>query len=117
MALPRFFVDVPLAVGEPAVLPHAVTRHALRALRPPAGRDADALQRARGGEYVGQLVAAREPEAAVQVVRFDPREAEQRWPFTVAQGLSSGDRMDWTVEKAVELGGDDDRGRSRWRAA
>ncbi len=58
----------------------------------------------RGGEYLAQLVHAREPEAEVQVVRFDPREVELPWPITVAQGLSSGDRMDWTVEKAVELG-------------
>src|SRR5665811_995303 len=68
MALPRFFVDVPLAVGEPAVLPRAVTRHALRALRLQQG-ELLTLFNGRGGEYVAQLVAAGEPEAAVQVVR------------------------------------------------
>ncbi len=103
MTLPRFHLDRPLAIGEPTTLPRAVTRHALRALRLRQG-DLLTLFNGRGGEFVAQLVDAREPEAEVQVVRFDDREAESAWPFTVAQGLSSGDLMDWTVEKAVELG-------------
>ena len=103
MSLPRFHVDLPLVVGEPAVLPRAPTRHALRALRLRQG-DLLTLFNGAGGEYVAQLIHAREPEAEVQVVRFDAREAELPWPVTVAQGLSSGDRMDWTIEKAVELG-------------
>lgn len=103
MPLPRFYVDLPLVVGVPATLSRAVTRHALRALRLRQG-EMLTLFNGRGGEYVAQLVEAREPEAEVLVVRFDPREAELPWPVTVAQGLSSGDRMDWTVEKAVELG-------------
>lgn len=103
MSLPRFHVDRPLAVGEPTLLTRDATRHALRALRLRQG-DMLVLFNGDGGEFVAQLVHAREPEAEVQVVRHDPREAEMRWPITVAQGLSSGDRMDWTVEKAVELG-------------
>ena len=103
MTLPRFHVDVPLVIGEPATLTRSATRHALRALRLRQG-DMLTLFNGHGGEYVAQLIQAREPEAEVQVVRFDDREAELPWPITVAQGLSSGDRMDWTVEKVVELG-------------
>ncbi len=103
MTLPRFHVDLPLAVGHTAALSRDATRHALRALRLRQG-EMLVLFDGRGGEYLAQLVHAREPEAEVQIVRFDPREAELAWPITVAQGLSSGDRMDWTIEKAVELG-------------
>lgn len=103
MSLPRFYVDTALTVGEPCTLSHEVTRHALRALRLRQG-EMLTLFNGHGGEYAAQLVHAREPEAAVQVVRFDPREVELLWPITVAQGLSSGDRMDWTIEKSVELG-------------
>jgi 16S rRNA (uracil1498-N3)-methyltransferase len=103
MTLPRFFVDTPLAIGASATLSRAVTRHALRALRLSQG-DPITLFNGRGGEFACRLIIAREPEAEVQVLRFDPREAELPWRVTVAQGLSSGDRMDWTVEKAVELG-------------
>ena len=103
MSLPRFYVDAPLTVGEPCVLTHEATRHALRALRLRQG-EMLTLFNGHGGEYAAQLIHAREPQAEVQVVRFDPREAELPWAITVAQGLSSGDRMDWTIEKAVELG-------------
>jgi len=103
MTLPRFHVDIPLVVGEPTTLSRAATRHALRALRLRQG-EMLTLFNGHGGEYLAQLVQAREPQAEVQVVRFDEREAELTWPITVAQGLSSGDRMDWTVEKVVELG-------------
>lgn len=103
MSLPRFYVDAALTVGEPCTLSHEVTRHALRALRLRQG-EMLTLFNGHGGEYAAQLVHAREPEAEVQVVRFDPREVELPWPITVAQGLSSGDRMDWTIEKSVELG-------------
>lgn len=103
MTLPRFHVDTPLAVGTTFSLPRAVTRHALRALRLREGERV-ILFDGRGGEFVARLVAATEPEAEVAIERFEAREAESPWPFTVAQGLSSGDRMDWTVEKCVELG-------------
>ena len=103
MNLPRFYVDAPLTVGEPCLLSHEATRHALRALRLRQG-EMLTLFNGHGGEYAAQLIEAREPEAEVQVVRFDPREAELPWPIIVAQGLSSGDRMDWTIEKSVELG-------------
>lgn len=103
MSLPRFYVDAPLTIGEPCVLSHEATRHALRALRLRQG-EMLTLFSGRGGEYTAQLMDAREPAAEAQVVGFDPREAELPWPITIAQGLSSGDRMDWTIEKSVELG-------------
>lgn len=103
MTLPRFYLDLPLAIGEPVALPRPQARHALRALRLRQG-EMVTLFNGRGGEYVGQLVEAREPHCEVQIIRHDPRDAELPWPITVAQGISSGDRMDWTIEKSVELG-------------
>ncbi len=103
MTLPRFYLDVPLAIGQPATLPRAQARHALRVLRLRQGEMVTVFN-GHGGEYVAQLVEAREPHCEVQVIRHDPRDAELAWPITVAQGLSSGDRMDWTIEKSVELG-------------
>lgn len=103
MTIPRFHVAIPLAVGHTCTLPREATRHALRALRLRQG-DRITLFNGNGGEYAAQLVTAREPEAEAQVLSFDAREAELDWPVTIAQGLASGDRMDWTVEKSVELG-------------
>jgi 16S rRNA (uracil1498-N3)-methyltransferase len=101
--MPRFFVDLPLAAPVTLVLPEAARRHAVGVLRLRAG-DALTLFNGTGGEYHGVLVSADSASASVRLERFDTREAELPFAVTVAQGLSSGDKMDWTVEKAVELG-------------
>ena len=103
MITPRFYIDLPLATGTVCDLPRAATRHALRALRMQAG-DSLTLFNGRGGEYAARICVAREPHAQVEISNFDPREAELPWPITIGQGLSSGDKMGWTIEKAVELG-------------
>jgi len=101
----RFFLDAPLAAEGRFALPRALTHHALRVLRLRDG-DAVTLFNGRGGEYHGRLVAAgqKADSASVEIMAFDPREAELPFAVTIAQGLSGGDKMDWTIEKAVELG-------------
>jgi 16S rRNA (uracil1498-N3)-methyltransferase len=42
--------------------------------------------------------------AQVRLGDRNPREAELAGPLTLIQGLPSGDKMDWVIEKAVELG-------------
>jgi 16S rRNA (uracil1498-N3)-methyltransferase len=42
--------------------------------------------------------------AQVRLGDRNPREAELAGPLTLIQGLPSGDKMDWIIEKAVELG-------------
>ena len=103
MSVPRFYVDLPLATGTVCDLPRATTRHALRALRMQAG-DSLTLFNGRGGEFAARLSVAREPNAQAEIIGFYPREAELPWPITIGQGLSSGDKMGWTIEKAAELG-------------
>lgn len=101
----RFFINTALTAGSRIELPHELAHHALRVLRM---RDGDALTlfNGRGGEYHGRLSAAgpKRSTATVELLEFDPREAELPFAVTVAQGLSGGDKMEWTIEKVVELG-------------
>lgn len=102
MPLPRFFCDVPLASGALLPLPEALAHHAVRVLRL---RDGDGLVLfdGTGGEYPAVLhVDGR--QASAQLGELLPREAELEGGITLVQGLPSGDKMDWVVEKAVELG-------------
>ncbi|CFE04162.1 16S ribosomal RNA methyltransferase RsmE [Bordetella pertussis] len=56
-----------------------------------------------GGEYPATLEI--EGKAAwAQLGAHVPREAELPGRITLVQGLPAGDKMDWVVEKAVELG-------------
>ena len=100
----RFHVDLPLAAGGVVGMPERHARHIARVLRM---RDGDEIVvfNGRGGEYRGRVVVrAAAPGVNVELIEFDPREAELPFRITLWQGISSHDKMSWTIEKAVELG-------------
>src|SRR5690606_32561046 len=43
-------------------------------------------------------------QAMAQITGFDERDTELPGRVTLVQGIATGDKMDWIVEKAVELG-------------
>ncbi len=102
MPAPRFYCDAPLAAGARIALPEALAHHALRVLRLRAGETVT-LFNGLGGEYPAVLEVEGKAGFA-QLGDFNPREAELGGCITLVQGLPSGDKMDWVVEKAVELG-------------
>jgi 16S rRNA (uracil1498-N3)-methyltransferase len=57
-----------------------------------------------GGEYRARLVTVAKRAVEAEILEFRLREAEAPYPVTVAQSLAGGDKMDWIVEKSVELG-------------
>jgi 16S rRNA (uracil1498-N3)-methyltransferase len=103
MSPPRFFLDQPLAPGARLMLPPGPARHAARALRLAPG-DALILFNGRGGEYPAQIERIQKEDVAVRVTAYDDVERESRLRVLLAQGISSGERMDYTLQKAVELG-------------
>lgn len=102
MSAPRFFCDAPLSASARIALPEALAHHAIRVLRLRAGETV-ALFNGQGGEYPAVLEIEGKAGFA-QLGAFDPREAELAGRITLVQGLPAGDKMDWVVEKAVELG-------------
>jgi 16S rRNA (uracil1498-N3)-methyltransferase len=103
MSGPRFYLDQPLAPGARFSLPPGPARHAARALRLAVG-DAITLFNGRGGEYAARIERINKDEVAVSVSGFSDTERESRLRVMLAQGISSGERMDYTLQKAVELG-------------
>ncbi|MDR0576744.1 MAG: 16S rRNA (uracil(1498)-N(3))-methyltransferase [Candidatus Accumulibacter sp.] len=100
---PRFHTPIPLAAGARVALPPAAARHAARALRLAAG-DALTLFDGKGGEYACR-VHSRDREAVVaEVLAWRGVERESPLGLTLAQALQAGEKMDLTVQKAVELG-------------
>jgi 16S rRNA (uracil1498-N3)-methyltransferase len=100
--MPRFFVTGPLVAGEIASLPDDVVRH-VQVLRLQAN-DAVTLFDGTGGEYHARLLEIGKRAATVKLDEFIDREAEPPYRVTLAQGVAGGDKMDWLIEKAVELG-------------
>jgi 16S rRNA (uracil1498-N3)-methyltransferase len=103
MPSPRFYLDQALAPGARFSLPPGPARHAARALRLGVD-DAITLFNGRGGEYAARIERIQKDEVAVSVTGFTDVERESRLRVTLAQGISSGERMDYTLQKAVELG-------------
>jgi len=103
MSPPRFYLDQPLAPGARFNLPAGPARHAVRALRL-AVDDAITLFNGHGGEYPARIERIQKDEVAVSVTGFADVERESRLRVMLAQGISSGERMDYTLQKAVELG-------------
>jgi len=100
---PRLYVEEPLGASARLALTPRAAHHATDVLRLRAG-ESMILFDGRGGEYDARsLVAARERvEAEVGARRDVERESPLR--VTLVQAVSSGERMDLTVQKAVELG-------------
>jgi 16S rRNA (uracil1498-N3)-methyltransferase len=57
-----------------------------------------------GGQYRARLAETGKKRASASVEAFEEREVELPFDVTLAQGLPEGSKMDWIVEKAVELG-------------
>lgn len=100
--MPRFYCDLPLAPGRLIELPSESARHAMGSLRLRDG-DAITLFNGDGGEYPGALELRGKLAFARLGARDEPAR-ESALAVTLAQGISSGDRMDLTLQKAVELG-------------
>lgn len=103
MRIPRLYLPVPLAVGARVLLSPGAFNHAVRVLRLKAGAPV-ALFNGLRGEFQGVLESVSRREAAVRVEALLPREAESPLQVLLAQCISRGERMDYTLQKAVELG-------------
>jgi len=103
MSSPRFYLDQPLAPGARFSLPPGPARHAAKALRL-AVDDVITLFNGRGGEFAARIERIHKDEVAVSVTGFANIERESHLRVMLAQGISSGERMDYTLQKAVELG-------------
>jgi len=100
---PRFYVDAPLRAGGSCLLPEDSAHHAIHVLRLRAG-DAVTLFNGRGGEYAGRIASMEKLRIAADILAHDPVERESPLRVTLVQGVSSGERMEFTIRKAVELG-------------
>lgn len=102
MRLSRFFVDAPLSLGDHA-LPEAQAHYLGRVLRLGAG-DAVQLFDGSGAEYRGEVLEVGKKQVRVALHERLDGLAESPLRLHLGQGLSRGERMDWAIQKATELG-------------
>lgn len=103
MRLPRFYCPGPLAVGARLALPPEAAHHALRVLRMKEG-EALRVFDGQGREFHARIQQIQRGEVRVSLEEAAASDREPPLTVILAQGISSGERMDYTLQKAVELG-------------
>ena len=103
---PRFYVEEPLRAGSVVRLSEEAGHHAVRVLRL-AGGDEIVLFDGSGGEFDAAIESVHKATVQARVVRHVAVERESPLRVTLVQGVSSGERMEFTIRKAVELGVDE----------
>ncbi|GJI95524.1 ribosomal RNA small subunit methyltransferase E [Duganella caerulea] len=100
--MPRFYAPSPLAVGQILTLPDAVAHH-IQVLRLAQGERITLFDGA-GGEYSATLSQIARRSVTAEVNAHHVREVELPFAVTLAQALPEASKMDWIIEKAIELG-------------
>ena len=92
-----------MSAGLPVGLSDNAARHASRVLRLREGDDL-VLFDGIGGEYAARIASVGRERVTVELVAWHDVECESPLRLTLIQALQSGEKMDMTVQKAVELG-------------
>jgi 16S rRNA (uracil1498-N3)-methyltransferase len=101
--LTRMYFRGELQPGRQRALAQPQAHHALRVLRLKPG-DAVTLFNGDGAEYAAVVIEANRDRVALDVTGRETTDREAPFAVTLAQAVSSGERMDYTIQKAVELG-------------
>ncbi len=101
--MPRFYIEADLAVNMNVELTETVFHHWVKVLRAQVGEKAT-LFNGQGGEYQVTLVEVAKKSASVSVDTFNPDDRTPAFTTLLGQVMSKGDRMDYTIQKATELG-------------
>ena len=103
MRLTRSYVAVSLMPGTEIALPEDVAGHLVRVLRLQPG-DACVLFNGDGHDYDARLLAAGKREARAEILAARTVKNESPVRITLLQGIARGEKMDWILQKATELG-------------
>jgi 16S rRNA (uracil1498-N3)-methyltransferase len=99
----RFYSPEILSLGSMIKLSDSAASHATRALRLKAGNEIN-LFNGDGFDYACVLTLDKKNEVFAEVLSREYCNTESPLNITLLQGISSGDRMDYSIQKAVELG-------------
>lgn len=100
--MPRFYVETRLDADLELSLPEAVVRH-IQVLRLQPG-DALTVFNGQGGEYPATLLQLGKREARCRLGAWQADRCESPLWLGLAQAISAGDKMEFTLQKGVEMG-------------
>lgn len=101
IAMPRFFIE-PVS-GEFAAVTGQDAMHIKKALRMRVGENLTLCDGA-GTDYFCELTDLSGDEVLARILHRAPSACEPTVAVTLYQGLPKGDKLEWIIQKAVELG-------------
>lgn len=101
--MPRFFIEADLTVDAVTELTETVFHHWVKVLRAKVGETAT-LFNGQGGDFQVELTEVNKKTALVNVLSHNTDNRTPAFATLLGQVMSKGDRMDYAIQKAVELG-------------
>ena len=99
----RVYSSLPLTVDEQCHLDDRARHHLARVLRVKAG-DRLCVFNGDGNNYQGAIVSASKNQVSVLIDSMEQADTESPLNTCLALGVSKGDRFEWAIKKATELG-------------
>ena len=99
----RVYSSLPLTVGAQCNLDERASHHLARVLRVKTG-DQLCVFNGDGNNYYGSVFSATKNHVTVSVDSIERAETESPLMTCLALGVSKGDRFEWAIKKATELG-------------
>lgn len=99
----RFYIETELNTGNTIELTESVFHHWVRVLRAKE-QDQAIFFNGKGGEYIVTLTEVNKKNAFVSIDQFNSIDRTAPVKVILGQVMSKGDRMDYAIQKAVELG-------------
>lgn len=103
MRIPRIYTDQPLRPGVELLLPEQAGEHVARVLRLERGHPL-ILFNGDGREYDATLATLAKRAVTAEILAVREVDRESPLQLTLAQGIARGEKMDWILQKATELG-------------
>ncbi|MDV5247679.1 16S rRNA (uracil(1498)-N(3))-methyltransferase [Shewanella xiamenensis] len=103
MRVPRIYQPQPLAVNQQLNLDEDGAAHIGKVLRMGSGEQIS-LFNGDGHDYLAEIVDAGKKSVTVKVLSCEANPSESPLNLHLGQVISRGDRMEFTIQKSVELG-------------
>jgi len=103
MRTSRLYLDTPLAEQQTLTIEGERLNYIANVLRLKAGTEISIFN-GQGGEYKAIISSINKRSASIDLKEFYNNNIESPISITLAQGISRGERMDFTLQKATELG-------------
>ncbi|MBR9857667.1 MAG: 16S rRNA (uracil(1498)-N(3))-methyltransferase [Gammaproteobacteria bacterium] len=103
MRIPRIHEPAALSCGVELALSEDGANHVGRVLRMQPGQQL-VLFNGQGGQYQAEILQADKKSVRVRVGDFETADCESPLHFHLGQVISRGDKMEFTIQKSVELG-------------